>query len=699
MGVSVQTRFDTTLNGAISDVDTELVLDDAPAFTKGYGTIERGEANEEDIYWDNVSGLQLTGLLRGLSKTALTNTEVAGNKKAHLDGVQFEGTLLHYIVNDKASKSSDEAITGAWSFNTQLPTSTDTPGANSELTTKVYVDTADNLKANLAGGNTFSGNQVFADNTAQTTTDAAPTSDKILANKKYVDDKFAGSTDTKVKASATDTTPSTLDNKATVGTHLSITVVNPGGNEQRRTDTDAIQSSSGTSDANKLIASNAGGGLDSTFLGYNKTTVEAINGATIPQAVSVMGNNHKTSLIVTSAGSDVLGYDTGTNRNFGNADATTWIAQSFTAPTDALASTIKLNSSAMLLAKNGAPAGNVYVEIQTDSGGSPSGSVVANGTSGTKVATDLVLNNPSVQTFTWATPPTLTSGGTYWRVLKRSVANDAGNYIIVRDANGDVYAGGVCKTYTASTLTWGTGSYGNIDLQSLDIFTLDYDGKVCKSDADSLIQRGKFIGFTKSNVAGGGSAGVICSNYIDGFPASSFVEGADYYVDTNSGLIVTSNTPTLTTTLQNGSALIKVGSAISDTALKIAPKFYRAYTCTALGSLGSSTGLTLDFFLECGFTPQITDIRYTLANRAGAAANDYAVHKVYVGTTVLPIQEILATGFAPVSAGSELHPGAAAVTDSSLAVVGVYENGVMLRFSEAHVDEILANVQVICESN
>lgn len=196
MGVSVQTRFDTNLNGAISDVDTTAVLDAAPAFTTGYGTFDRGEASEEDIYWGGVSGLQINTLLRGLSQTALTNTEVSGNKKAHLDNATFEGTLLHYIINDKASKSGNEAITGSWSFDTQLPTSTDTPGANAELTTKIYVDTADALKGNLAGGNSWSGTQlidaaVFDDDGAETASNAAPTSDKKLANKKYVDDSVS----------------------------------------------------------------------------------------------------------------------------------------------------------------------------------------------------------------------------------------------------------------------------------------------------------------------------------------------------------------------------------------------------------------------------------------------------------------------------------------------------------------------------
>lgn len=178
--MSVQTRFDTLLNGAITDVQTTCVLDAAPAFSTGFGTVERGTASEEDIYWANVAGLQLTGMLRGLSKTALTVTEVAGNKKPHLDNKQFEGTLLHYIINNKADLDENEAISGTWTFNTALPTSTQTPTANAQLTTKVYVDT----KLDKGGG-TMTG---AIDMGAQKITSTyVPVNGPDITNKTYVD--------------------------------------------------------------------------------------------------------------------------------------------------------------------------------------------------------------------------------------------------------------------------------------------------------------------------------------------------------------------------------------------------------------------------------------------------------------------------------------------------------------------------------
>lgn len=147
--MNVQTRYDTLINGAITDVQTTMNVDEAPANSIGYLTIERGSASEEDVKYLGVVGLGLTGLLRGLSKTALTDTEVAGNKKAHLDNKSVEGTILHYILNNKPDLDDDETVTGIW---------------------------------------------VFADDKARSTTNAAPSNALSFTNKKYVDDTFLPNT-------------------------------------------------------------------------------------------------------------------------------------------------------------------------------------------------------------------------------------------------------------------------------------------------------------------------------------------------------------------------------------------------------------------------------------------------------------------------------------------------------------------------
>lgn len=607
--MAVQTRFDTLLNGAITDVQTTCVLDAAPAFSTGFGTIERGTASEEDIYWGNVAGLQLTGMLRGLSKTALTVTEVAGNKKPHLDNKQFEGTLLHYIINNKADLDENEAISGTWTFNTALPTSTQTPSANAQLTTKVYVDTADLLKANLAGGNTFSGNQVFADNTAQTTTNAAPTSDKILANKKYVDDQVASVTDTKVKASATDTTPGTLDAKSTVGTHLSIVVVNPAGNEQRRIDTDAIQSSTvAAGSGNKIVSTKTSDGtLDPSFYSVSGTAGESITGATTPQPVCIGSSDYTYQPFP----SDLHLGTTGVAANIGDVDATTREAFKIVV-TDTLATSITVANVKISINKSGAPVDDTYIEIQTDTAGSPSGTVVTDGTSSVVNGAALSVTN-KFTTYTFATPPTITSGTTYWAVIRRSGANNAGNYYQIQTkANTSAFSGN-SKTYTASTGLWADAG---TQVSNLTTFTKSYGGRVYLSDADNKPMC-RCDGFATTTATAGNPVVIQPTNIISGL--SGKTPGKMQYVSTAAGTLTES--PTATT---NAMVVSPVGKAFSATTVNINPgtRINRG-TLSSLTFAGAVANTT-DFFIETGFRPTYV--------RLGVNATETGATPLYYGS-------------------------------------------------------------------
>jgi hypothetical protein len=122
--VLVETRYNTTYTTAMTDTQTTMDVAVAPSNSSGFLTIRYGYPDQEDIYYSGVSGLQLTGLLRGLSPTAITPTEVVGLKRTHdinlplsLNTVKM--TTLHYVINDKASKSGDETITGNWNFTAQ----------------------------------------------------------------------------------------------------------------------------------------------------------------------------------------------------------------------------------------------------------------------------------------------------------------------------------------------------------------------------------------------------------------------------------------------------------------------------------------------------------------------------------------------------------------------------------------------------
>lgn len=693
MGVNVQTRFDTALNGGISDVAVIATLAASPAFTTGYGTFERGEANEEDIYWGGVSGLQLTGMLRGLSKTALTNTEVAGNKKPHLDGVQFEGTLLHYIVNDKASKSSNESITGLWDFNVTLPTSTVTPSADADLTTKVYADTADALKGNLSGGNVWAGTQTFEDDEARSTTNAAPVDGKSFTNKDYVDGQIAAIGDSNVAATATDTTPGNLEDKLTGGTHVSFTTNDPAGDEDRQIDLDAIQATTGLAQADNLIASNDRGHLDPSFLGNTLTTVEAIDGSTTPQAVTILGKNYKEHLIINASGELFFSTNTGNQRNFGDIDARTRNGQSFVI-TDALADEITLENLIILLDKTGNPLDNVTIEIQTDDGGgAPDGVVIGNGTSNTVSGITMSADEQPVK-FTWATPPILASGTTYWAIISRSDINDAANFYMMRDANASTYAGGTGSVYAASIPTWTDIAE---DFQMIFLFNLDYDGKIASADANSL-KFAKFDGFTESDVGASAFAEVLTTHVVDSFP--SLNRGAPYYLDTVAGGI-TPIFPTPGTGIADTNGIIaKVGTAFSDTRLKVEKEFIRVLSLANIYSAArpiyaGASAADFDVFVPCGFSPMEFEIRYQRTNVANSAADDRHVTTRYIGTTEVAnwwIEDLTNQQTQPAVSTFKVD------SDGAVSIAAIYENGYLLNISTTHTAELLTGLIIIAKA-
>jgi len=264
MGVSVQTRYQQVYTSAFSDVATSFPVDVAPAFTMGYGTIRRGYADQEDFKWQNTSGLNLTSCLRGLSPTALTDTEVLGLKKNHdLNSPSsvntIEGTTMHYIMNDKASKTSAETITSAWTFsgtgfvftnNVKMPGVLDTNGNISALfpATASAVNyfnivnsaTLGNLQITALGSDTNISIEFVTKGTgvvilpdgSELKTNAAPVSQNDIANKKYVDDSIAaaslGNASTVAKGVVQIGTPA--DNAAAtgVGSTGAINVISSG---------------------------------------------------------------------------------------------------------------------------------------------------------------------------------------------------------------------------------------------------------------------------------------------------------------------------------------------------------------------------------------------------------------------------------------------------------------------------------------
>ena len=103
--------------------------------------------------------------------------------------------------------------------------------------------------------------------------------------------------------------------------------------------------------------------------------------------------------------------------DFGGTAARTLVAQPFAA-----IGTGTLTEVRVWLDKVGAPTDNVVLEIQTDSSGSPSGSVV--GTVATVAGSSLTT---TITQYTYSTSIALTASTTYWLVLKRSGSADSAN--------------------------------------------------------------------------------------------------------------------------------------------------------------------------------------------------------------------------------------------------------------------------------
>lgn len=256
-----QTRYSDTLDTGISSSATSFdVAGTPPTRTEGVITIGRVQGNAEDILFDGVSGNTVTISIRGLSSTALTPTEVVGNKLAHNANESVEITTHHLYDANKVRKDENETITGENTFSSTQTFSVapktvglkdangnetiDTPATSSAVNQLSVQNaaTGDNVIVTTAGGDTNinlelqakGSGVVILEDGAETKTNAAPTSEKKVANKKYVDDQVASVADVKVKATSADTTAGYLNDKIDVSTSGRIvkSITSPAGDEK-----------------------------------------------------------------------------------------------------------------------------------------------------------------------------------------------------------------------------------------------------------------------------------------------------------------------------------------------------------------------------------------------------------------------------------------------------------------------------------
>ena len=635
----------------------------------------------------NADGLGATGVVRGIDPNGIDYTVGNDDFILALDG----GSRITCVI----AAQSGELIRATLQNLIATGATGMTWGIDAVGTITFYRSTGPGTKLGFLRWNLSSGKTEYAnDGVTWNTFDAVTASNLIIV-------------------SNSDTTPSNLQNKTASGTGITRAILNPGGNERLEfsvngtlaqlisdvtaTSVEINQALDGISpnvtftNLNTLTAgpnSNADLLHTHTAPAFGFTAGEAINGSANAKVVAQLGENYKKIILINANGFTLIDASVGTARAVGDVDARTRLAQSFVL-TDADASTIKLENVGLILRKQAAPTDDFYAEIQTDSGGSPSGTVVTNGTSSVIGGASLTTNYGPVK-FTWATPPALASGTTYWIVFRRSTANDAVNYYQVLDAGGATYASGEAKTYTASTLTWSAALANDVQMELL--FELDYDGKVFMADSNDL-KRIDVVGVTTDNKSAAQTLAVAVSAYKNGL--TGLTRGAPVFLSTTQG----GYTQTTPSVVANTQPRVQIGKAIStDTVLlDIKKEFLGQVPASGNIQLGAGAAGTFDHFVECGFQPRKIKIFFAYDDTGVAPANSRYLTE-FIGTQQVvsyQIEDVGATG--SLAAGLLLKVGAAGYPQALLSVQEICENGFILRFTSTG-SVLFSSIIITCES-
>jgi hypothetical protein len=176
----------------------------------------------------------------------------------------------------------------------------------------------------------------------------------------------------------------------------------------------------------------------------------------------------------------------------------------------------------------------VVIEIQTDTAGSPSGTVVTNGTSNAVVGATLGAAYSNIA-FTWASVPVLTAGTKYWFVLKRDGALSETDYYQAQYSTLNPFRAGEAKKLEAS---WTVNTGANDDLAFAITGIKATAVKCFDTTLNSSRGRLNFLGFATSAKAQGLSIAIQTAGRMTGF--SSLTPFKNYFVSgVTAGQIVT----------------------------------------------------------------------------------------------------------------------------------------------------------------
>jgi hypothetical protein len=222
--------------------------------------------------------------------------------------------------------------------------------------------------------------------------------------------------------------------------------------------------------------------------------------------------------------------------------------------------TITSSQITSYIARIGSPTDNIYITIQTDSGGLPSGTVITNGTSNNILGSGLSTAYTK-QTFNFASAFTLNAGTAYWIVFQRSGALDNVNRYSIDCMSGSE-GGSAGNNYGPFLGRYYNGTSWNNNNNRTGNFVVviasgspSFSAWKTNSNYEGL---GRFDGFATTTVSAGQTASLLISGIFNGL--SGLVAGKQYYTKHISGAITT--TPT-------GYMSVPVGRAISSTELLI----------------------------------------------------------------------------------------------------------------------------------
>lgn len=212
----------------------------------------------------------------------------------------------------------------------------------------------------------------------------------------------------------------------------------------------------------------------------------------------------------------------------------------------------------------------ITATIQTDSSGSPSGTVITNGTSSSNNLNTNTVQQVGYGNYTFSTPPSLVAGTTYWVVMTLS-GTPVGNVRIPTYSVAS-YCSFIGKSYNGSV--WTSSNMPSIEL----VPATGHSYSLWLSDANGNPPLQAVDYFALSSGSAGASISVRKAGQIPGF--TSLDPNADYFLSNTAG--------TLTKNTNEGQF---VGNAVSATVLNVnGQKAAYAFPFGPISTSGSAVG-------------------------------------------------------------------------------------------------------------